>query len=144
MSDMSDKKNDWALEVAADVLKWISKNQDPWNALNFIGGQYSLADVIRESVEKYHPNKPHLPILEKVLPEELKDQKKVNNNRPVRPVSVEWSKQDKRFLASINSLPGCMADGKTKEEAISNVRLIEAEWVKTAEELGWDIRAFDE
>ena len=79
---------------------------------------------------------------EMIYKDKDKDQKKINNNR--RPVSVEWSEQDKRFLASINSLPGCMADGKTKEEAISNVRIIEAEWVKTAEELGWDIRAFDE
>ena len=33
---------------------------------------------------------------------------------------VYWSKPDKAFLVKVAELPGCMADGKTREEAIVN------------------------
>lgn len=47
-------------------------------------------------------------------------------------VHVVWSKDDQAYLAAIDELPGCIADGATPEEALSNVRIIAQEWVETA------------
>jgi len=49
---------------------------------------------------------------------------------------IYWSNDDKAFIAEIPELPGCMADGRTYQEAMDNVELIAREWVETAKELG--------
>ena len=46
------------------------------------------------------------------------------------------SEDDKSFIAEVPELPGCMADGKTYQEALSNAEIIISEWVETAKELG--------
>ena len=33
---------------------------------------------------------------------------------------IYWSDRDKSFLVEVPELPGCMADGRTREEAIAN------------------------
>jgi predicted RNase H-like HicB family nuclease len=35
----------------------------------------------------------------------------------------------------VPELPGCIADGKTYQEALSNVEVIMQEWIETAKEL---------
>ena len=40
------------------------------------------------------------------------------------------------FLATVPDLPGCMSDGETAEEALSNVRTAIAEWIEEAHSLG--------
>ena len=47
-------------------------------------------------------------------------------------VHIAWSKEDGAYLAAIEELPGCVADGSTPEEALSNVRVIAQEWIETA------------
>ena len=49
---------------------------------------------------------------------------------------IYWNNDDKAFIAEIPELPGCMADGRTYQEAMDNVELIAREWVETAKELG--------
>jgi predicted RNase H-like HicB family nuclease len=49
---------------------------------------------------------------------------------------IWWSEEDRAFLVEVPELPGCMADGKTYEEALANVQVIIAEWIGTAKELG--------
>lgn len=51
-------------------------------------------------------------------------------------VIIYWSEKDQAFIAEIPELPGCLADGKTYESALKNVRQISREWLQTAKELG--------
>ncbi|MBD3339792.1 MAG: type II toxin-antitoxin system HicB family antitoxin [Candidatus Lokiarchaeota archaeon] len=51
-------------------------------------------------------------------------------------IIIYWSEADNSFIAEVPELPGCMADGKSYQEAIRNVKTIIAEWIATAKELG--------
>ncbi|MBC7815897.1 MAG: type II toxin-antitoxin system HicB family antitoxin [Planctomycetaceae bacterium] len=51
-------------------------------------------------------------------------------------VIIFWSDEDQAFIAEVPELPGCLADGKTYEAALKNVRQISREWLQTAKELG--------
>ncbi len=50
-------------------------------------------------------------------------------------IIIYWSVEDQAYIAEVPELPGCMADGKTYHEALSNVELIIQEWIETAKEL---------
>ena len=52
---------------------------------------------------------------------------------------IYWSDRDDCFLVEVPELPGCMADGRTYGEAVTNAEQIIGEWVETAQELGRDI-----
>lgn len=54
-------------------------------------------------------------------------------------IIIYWSNEDDAFLAEVPELPGCMADGKSYQEALSNVEEIILEWLETAKELGREI-----
>ena len=47
-------------------------------------------------------------------------------------IIVYWSEDDNSFIAEVPELFGCMADGKTYHEALSNVQVIIDEWIETA------------
>ena len=51
-------------------------------------------------------------------------------------IIIYWSDEDGAFVAEVPELPGCMADGKTYQEAVTNVEVIIKEWIQTAKELG--------
>lgn len=40
------------------------------------------------------------------------------------------------FLATAPDLPGCMSDGATPEEAVSNIQYAIAAWIEAAHDLG--------
>ena len=40
------------------------------------------------------------------------------------------------FIAEVPELPGCMADGHSYQEAVSNAETIINEWIETAKDLG--------
>ena len=51
-------------------------------------------------------------------------------------IIIYWSSDDDAFIAEVPELPGCMADGTTHQEALSNAQLIIGEWIETAKEMG--------
>jgi len=45
---------------------------------------------------------------------------------------ISWSDEDQAYLVEVPELPGCMADGKTRREAVDNAEIIIREWLETA------------
>ena len=54
-------------------------------------------------------------------------------------VIIYWSAEDDAFIAEVPELPGCAADGPTRQAALKNVDLVIKEWIETAKELGRSI-----
>jgi predicted RNase H-like HicB family nuclease len=52
---------------------------------------------------------------------------------------IYWSDEDQSFVVEVPELPGCMADGHTYREAVTNAERIIEEWLQTARELGRDV-----
>lgn len=50
-------------------------------------------------------------------------------------IIIYWSAEDQSYIAEVPELPGCMTDGKTYQEALSNAEIIIQEWIETAKEL---------
>lgn len=51
-------------------------------------------------------------------------------------VIIYWSESDNAFIAEVPELPGCIADGPSKPEALSAVEIVAQQWLDTAKELG--------
>jgi len=51
-------------------------------------------------------------------------------------VIIYWSEADESFIVEVPELSGCMADGATYQEAITNAEIAIQEWIETARELG--------
>ncbi len=52
---------------------------------------------------------------------------------------IYWSDEDQSFVVEVPELPGCMADGKTYEQAVANAKEVIEEWIETARNLGLPI-----
>ena len=52
---------------------------------------------------------------------------------------IYWSEEDDAYIVEVPELPGCMADGRTYNEAIQNALIVIEEWIDTAKELGRDV-----
>ena len=52
---------------------------------------------------------------------------------------IYWSSEDEAYVVEVPELPGCMADGKTRQEALVNAEVIIQEWAEVAREEGRDI-----
>ena len=51
-------------------------------------------------------------------------------------IIIYWSEEDGAYLAEAPELPGCMADGQTRQDAVINVERAIQEWIERAKELG--------
>ncbi len=51
-------------------------------------------------------------------------------------IIIYWSDEDQAFVADVPELPGCMAHGNTREEALTNINEAIKLWLDTAKEFG--------
>jgi predicted RNase H-like HicB family nuclease len=51
-------------------------------------------------------------------------------------VIIYWSEDDFAFVAEVPELPGCMAHGGSRQEALANVDDAMVLWLETAREFG--------
>lgn len=54
-------------------------------------------------------------------------------------IIIYWSTEDNCYISEVPELPGCMADGTTREEVLKNTEIIINEWIETAKEEGREI-----
>ena len=50
-------------------------------------------------------------------------------------IVLYWSDADQAFIAEVQELPRCAADGETRQEALPYAEVIIDEWLETAREL---------
>jgi predicted RNase H-like HicB family nuclease len=51
-------------------------------------------------------------------------------------IIIYWSKDDQAFIAEVPELPGCMAHGKSPDEALASCKDAMDLWLDTAKEFG--------
>lgn len=51
-------------------------------------------------------------------------------------ILLKYSSDEKRYIVSVPDLPGCMADGRTPNEAYENAKIVMREWIETAKAAG--------
>lgn len=51
-------------------------------------------------------------------------------------VDIYWSAEDDAYVAEAPELPGCLAHGATREEALANAQEAIQLWLDTANEFG--------
>jgi len=49
---------------------------------------------------------------------------------------IYWSDTDQAFVVEVPELSGCMADGASYVEAVTNAQRVIEEWIANAKELG--------
>lgn len=54
-------------------------------------------------------------------------------------IIIYWDNENDCFIAEVPELAGCMADGKSYNEALTNAQIIIEEWIETATSLGRNI-----
>lgn len=55
------------------------------------------------------------------------------------PTITEWSEEDKAFIVLVPDLPGCFADGPTRQEAARNAEAVIQMWLEAARDAGQPI-----
>jgi len=61
-----------------------------------------------------------------------------NNGRRYEMI-IWWSDEDDAYVVEVPELPGCMAHGKTRQDAIRNAEDAIRFWIKTAKDDGLEI-----
>jgi predicted RNase H-like HicB family nuclease len=51
-------------------------------------------------------------------------------------IILYWSDEDGAFIAEVPELPGCSADGATRQDAVAAAEVVISEWLETARDLG--------
>jgi len=54
-------------------------------------------------------------------------------------IIIYWSREDDAFVAEVPELEGCMAHGKTYEDALNNTKEAMELWLETAGEFGKEV-----
>ncbi len=56
-------------------------------------------------------------------------------NPPKYEIIIYWSVDDNSYIAEVPELAGCMADGPSYADALSNAENVISEWIETAQKL---------
>lgn len=51
-------------------------------------------------------------------------------------IIIYWSNADSAYIAEVPELPGCMADGISYQDALSNAQTVIGQWLESATSLG--------
>ena len=51
-------------------------------------------------------------------------------------IIMKYSSEENFYIVTVPDLPGCMADGKSPNEAYENVKNVITEWIDTAKAAG--------
>ena len=51
-------------------------------------------------------------------------------------IILYWSAEDQAFVAEVPELPGCAADGDTRNAALENLETVIREWLESAQAMG--------
>ena len=51
-------------------------------------------------------------------------------------IILYWSEEDQAFIAEVPELPGCLADGPTRQKALQNAETVIKQWIETAKQIG--------
>ena len=51
-------------------------------------------------------------------------------------ITICWSDDDGAYIAEVPDLPGCVADGRTYQEALAAAEIAIEEWIDSAHDLG--------
>jgi len=51
-------------------------------------------------------------------------------------IKIYWSNEDDCFIAEVPELPGCLAHGKSQNDALDNAQQAIQLWIDTAKEFG--------
>ena len=51
-------------------------------------------------------------------------------------IIIYWSEEDKAYIAEVPELQGCVSNGKTYHEVLTNIETVIQEWIETAILLG--------
>jgi predicted RNase H-like HicB family nuclease len=51
-------------------------------------------------------------------------------------IIIDWSEEDRCYVSRVPDLPGCMAHGKTRQEAVKMAEEAIELWIETAKEDG--------
>ena len=54
-------------------------------------------------------------------------------------IVMKYSAKENCYIVTVPDLPGCMADGKSPNEAYENVKNVITEWIDTAKAAGREI-----
>lgn len=54
-------------------------------------------------------------------------------------IIIYWSEEDGAYIAEVPELPGCLADGNSYQEVLSNTEKVIEEWIETAKLTGRNI-----
>jgi predicted RNase H-like HicB family nuclease len=54
-------------------------------------------------------------------------------------IDIAWSAEDQLFIARVPELPGCMAHGDTRAEALAQAELAIEGWLDAAHKMGRNI-----
>ena len=60
-------------------------------------------------------------------------------SKPKYEMIIYWSEADLAYVVDVPELEGCMADGRTYQEAVKQAEKAIRTWLEIANEEGWDI-----